>query len=340
MQARSLLRGASTALGALTLLLAGCSLVAPATPTAVPKIKVAFSYDTTSASQAPWWIAKDAGLWDKYGLDVDMISVDGGQLGIKSVLAGSQPMTSAGGPEYLKAAAAGGDLVMLLAVRNVQPDILVTTADIKTPEDLKGKKVAISTFGAAGDFVTKKALIAMKLDPDKDVTRLQIGTEGPRLAAVQAGTVSAGMQGPEVEKKVKSLGMNVLVKLSDLNVTLTGNGLVTTRKWLGENREAAKRFAMGVVDAIHYWKTNKAGSLPIMAKYMKTDPETTEIAYDAYVNLVPDVPYVDRPGFQNVIDFVSETQPEYKGLNPEKFIDDSVLKDLETSGFLANVSKQ
>jgi len=316
------------------------SAAASATPTLGPVVKISFAVSGTSPLTTAYRIAKDTGAWDKQNLDVTLVQISGDPQIVQAVVANQAQFGAMNGTGFFNAAAAGGDLLLIGSLLDSVTDYLVVTPDIKTAADLKGKKIAISTVGSENERNSMLAIKGLGLDPAKDVTFLPVGGEGPRLAALKAGTVSAGALGIGNEGVVASAGLHILSSMYDLKLPAITAGIGVTRSWYNANKDIARRFLAGFVAGIAYFKTNKAGSLPIMSSFLnQTDQKIVSDAYDAVAPLYRREPIATVAGAQSAIDFTGATTPAAKGLDPTKFIDNSILDQLQSSGFIDSLYK-
>ncbi len=314
-------------------------------PTAAPKTlkKLQLAYSTLSPIDVNEWVAFETGQWPKYGIDMEIIFQEGSNTLTQALVSGSLKYGANSGPPTVAARAAGADLVLLSTNAERVTDILVAQPEIKSAADLKGKRVAISTFGSEGDLTMVRALQTLGLDPDKDVTRLQIGQESARLAALRAKTVSAGMLEPAQEPDARALGLNVLTRLKDLNLNFQKNGLTVSRAYLGQNREEVTNVLKGIVSSIRFMKdpANEARVKEIIAKYMKGSSQgTIDATYTDAVTLINRKPLPTVAGVQSIIDQLAQQDPSIKEkVKATDVVDTSILDELDRSGFIADLYK-
>jgi NitT/TauT family transport system substrate-binding protein len=299
--------------------------------------KLTFVYSSVSAASATWWVVKESGSWAKYGIDVDLKFIDTGNLFVQALIGGSVNIGSASAQDVMTAIAAGNkDLVILSLNTERLTDVLVVTPDINSPEDLKGKKVGVSRIGSEGDFTMIQSLKVLGLDPAKDVTRLQIGTEGPRLAALKSGAISAGALDAAQEPEIQSLGLRILVRLSDLDLPWAKQGVYTRRSFVEQNRDLMVRFMKGYLEGIAFYKNpqNREQSIAFIQKYMQKDRAVVEGIYDSYSQLQAAKPYPPPAALQKTNEYSSEGNPALKDLDISTVYDDSILRELDQSGFI------
>ena len=193
------------------------------------KLKVA--YPTTVGSMAVLWVAKDARLFEKHGLEVELIYVAGSSKVVQAMLAKEIPISEIAIPAVIQANLAGADLVMLAGPNHKPGQKIMVKPEIQTPENLKGKKIGISRFGTSDDFLLRYMLGQWKIQPDRDVALLQMGGSPEILAGLGSRGIDGGMLASPLHLRAVKLGFSVLVDLSTIGVDYQGAGVVTTRAY-------------------------------------------------------------------------------------------------------------
>ena len=292
---------------------------------------VRVAYSSPSATQGILWVADVGGLFKKNGLDVQVIYT---RLAIESLVAGELDFGQMTGALMAPARLQGTDPVMLAGVEGILTDRLLARPNIKSIEELRGKRIGIFRFGAASHVRVLNVLPRYGLT-DRDVTLLQIGDTPARVIALLAGSIDATLASPPDHLEAVRGGMKVLLNLTDLNVPYQGTGLVTTQRVLTRKRDVARRFVRAFVEAIHVVKTNPDVSKRAYAKYRKAkDEKEVEPAYEALREVVKAKPYPSVEGFKTILADLSERVPTAKAANPKDFIDISLLEELDRSGFI------
>lgn len=314
----------------------------PARANAQPLKKLNLSYTATSPYQAVVIIAQQAGLFRKYGLDVTLIFMAGGSLGISAMMSGEVPITQADGSASVGASVAGVDVVMFGSFLNTFPYSLVSLPEIKTVEQLKGAKIAISRFGSATDLSVKMALAKVGLNADKDVTLLQIGAQTARAAALQSKNVQATIITPPFTLTARKMGYNTLIDMAQLNIPYQLTALVTSRAYIKAHRDIITSVMRASSEAIHFYKTQKEASIKILSKYLQTtDREALEETYrEVSLKAVPDKPYPTLAGVQTILDELAVKTPKLKSAKPEDFVDMSFVKELDEEKFFDRLYKR
>ena len=315
---------------------------APARVAAQPLKKLNLSYTATSPYQAVIVIAKEAGIFRKYGLDVTLIFMAGGSLGIQAMVSGDVPITQADGSASVGASVAGIDVVMIASFANTFPYSLISLPEIKSVEQLKGTKIAISRFGSATDLSVKMALAKVGLNPEKDVTLLQVGAQTARAAALQSKNVQATIITPPYTLTARKQGYNTLIDMAQLNLPYQLTALVTSRAYIKAHPEIVSAVIRASSEAIHFYKTQKEASIKILGKYLQTsDREALEETYrEVSLKAVPDKPYPTLAGVQTIIDELSAKNPKLKSAKPEDFVDMSFVKQLDDEKFFDRLYKR
>jgi NitT/TauT family transport system substrate-binding protein len=223
---------------------------------------------------------------------------------------------------------------MIAGVQDTLDDYLVARPNIKSVEDLRGKRIGVFRFGSASHLRLIYVLPRYGLN-DRDVTLLQIGDSPERLMALSGGAIDATLISPPDHLEALRAGMKILLNLADLNVPYQGSGLVTTQRVLARKRDIARRFLKSYVEAIHLVKTNPDISKKAFAKYRQSkDEKRIQDAYQALREMVKPKPYPSIEGFRTIIKDASERIPAAKMANPKDFIDASLVEELDKSGFI------
>jgi NitT/TauT family transport system substrate-binding protein len=304
-------------------------------PAAAQLRKLNIAYTATSPYQAPVIIAREAGFFKKHGLDVSLILTPGGSLGFQAMMGGDVAMVLADGSAAVSSSVAGADVVIVASLLNTFPYSLISLPEIKKVDQLIGGKVAISRFGSATDVSVKMALSKVGLNPEKDVTILQIGTQTARVAALQSKNVQATIITPPFTLTARKMGYNTLIDMAQMNIPFELTALLTRRSYIKAQRENVAAVIEAVAEAIHFYKREKEPSIKIISKYLQTtDREALEETYrEIALKVVPEKPYPTLPGIQTIIDELAQKNPKLKTAKPEDFVDISFIKRLDDERF-------
>jgi ABC-type nitrate/sulfonate/bicarbonate transport system substrate-binding protein len=316
------------------LLISGSPLLAQAQD----KIKIAYS--STDTINQVWTIAQDAGFYKKHGLDVDLVYIGSTTIGISAIVAQDIQVGNAAGSGVANAAVRGADTVSVGCTINVLAYELVVLDSVKTAEDLKGKSIGISRFGSASDVAARELLKGLNLRPMEDVKILQIGGASERAAGFSRGII-AGFPSPpgNVHLIPGGLPHRILADMADLPkpYPLPFICAVTTKSYLAKNRSVVKRVVMALIEASHYFKTNREGTQKIVAKYLRgANKAYLDSSYQSTTKIIERVPYTSRDGMKIQLDDALKQTPGSK-VTVDSLIDDSIVRELEKEGFIDKV---
>jgi NitT/TauT family transport system substrate-binding protein len=298
------------------------------------RLKVA--YPTTVGSMAVLWVTKEAKLFEKHGLEVELIYVAGSSKVVQAMLAREVPFAEIAIPAVIQANSAGADLVMLAGPNHKPGQKIMVKPEIKRPEDLKGKRLGVTRFGTSDDFLLRYILGQWKLQPDREVALIQMGGSQETLAGLGSRAIDGGMLSSPLHLRAQKLGFSLLADLSAAGIDYQGAGVVSTRSYVRENLDIAARYLRAYVEGLHRFKTDKALALKVIGKYSRIgEQDALEETYQHYaVKVMPKVPYPTTKGIQLVLDEIGARTPKVKSLSPASFVDVTVLRELEQSGFI------
>jgi NitT/TauT family transport system substrate-binding protein len=296
------------------------------------------SYASVSGTRAPLWIAQDLGLFEKYGLDVNLIYIASGVTSVNALLGGSVDIIAASGSSAVAAAARGAPLVIIASLGHIAYK-LVANPSITNIQGLKGKIIGSSRIGAGTDYALKRLLPKLGLTPGKDVQIIPTGISESdrRLLMMFQGKIDATLA---TEDNLLQLGargakLTVLADLYENGVYTTGSDIVTSRPLLKGRPRQLQAFIMAMTEGTWVGRTNKELALRIYRKYLKIeDPKLLDSMHKNYLlGTIPVRPYPQEEALQNDIEDLSNTYPHLKGKKAAEFLDLSLLKSLEDEGF-------
>ncbi len=301
---------------------------------AAEKIYTAYFSPAPGASSVIW-VAKEARLFDKHGLDVAPILIPSSVRTLQALLAGELEISESAGPAVASARLAGGDVVAIAGSVNILTYYFVTLPGIKRPEDLKGKIGANQSPGTIADFALRVSLRKLGLDPAKDVSLRSIGVLYDRVAAMQKGIVQFTVLTEAEKPIVDKLGFPILLDLISLRIPFPQRGIYTTTKFIKEHPETVRRYMRAYVEAIHYFKTQKEETIQIMRKYSRVeDRNVLEHTWSWFTQNMPENPYPPLEGYQTVLQEMALTNPKAAAVNPRDLVDARFVKELEDSAFI------
>ncbi|HEY6200411.1 MAG TPA: ABC transporter substrate-binding protein [Candidatus Binatia bacterium] len=290
-----------------------------------------------SGFQSASWVAKDLKLFDKYGLNVDLVMITGGARSVAALLGGSTQFATGSGTAPLQAYARGSDVTILAASYNKFPYAVVVKPDIRTPKDLRGKKIGILNFGGSNDIALQLALKEWGIKQQE--VNVIIGADAPtRLLSLTVGSIDATILSPPHLTMAVKAGYRILGDMGDMHARFSQSTLYVRRGYLKDNRDVVKRFLKAYAEAIKVVKTDRERTIKIFSQRMRLDDR--EILSDTYNYFAPRFsfpPRVDMQGIKDTLDFYAETSPELRGRKPEEFVDSSLMDELEREGFFKSL---
>ena len=306
-----------------------------------PLQKINVAYSSISGNIAPLWVTQDRGFFRKYGLDVQSILIESGTTTAQALVAGDISFASVAGPPVIQSSLRGADVVMIASVINTLTFQLFTERGITRPDQFKGKAVGVTRYGSATDFAMRYALDKYGLDANKEVAVLQLGNQPAQLAALEAGKVQGAMLSMPTSVRAKKLGFPMLADLQMLGLEYQHTSIATSRALLKTKPDLARDFMRAYIEGIHYAKTHRRETIDIIAKYLRTDDkEILDDTYDSIIQtLVPEKPYPTLKGIQIILRELGAKDPAARSARPEQFVDTTILKELESSGFIEKLYK-
>jgi NitT/TauT family transport system substrate-binding protein len=304
--------------------------------------KVRLAHSALESSNSVWYLAKERGLYKKYGLDADLLFIPSTTTSVSSLVAGDVQVGNASGGGVASAVVAGADLVLVSCYLNSLPYELVVNENIKSAEDLKGKSIGISRVGSASDVAARALILGVGLEPDKQVPIMQVGGPAERAASFRTGRIAGFPSPPGIIYLTKGMPFRILISTADFQNRFEFPYIcaTTTKSYLARQRDTVKKVLMAHIEAIQYFKTHKDESKKIIAKYSRISEEKyLEAAYTASAKLYDVVPLVTRPGTEIQIKEATSRKPGAQ-LRFEDLVDESIVRELEKSGFIDKIYKQ
>jgi NitT/TauT family transport system substrate-binding protein len=273
-------------------------------------------------------------VWEKHGVNVKAIYFNSGSLMAQAMAGGSVTAADSDLPAMLNLAVSGvSDMKTIAVTINRLEHIFVSRKSIAKPEELKGKRIAISRLGSASDLVTRMVLRTWKVDPEKEVTMLQAGNTPTRMSALTAGHVDAALISPDSLHKVLATGCcRVLADLADLPLDYARFGVMVPTALLKSQRDMLRRLLMGYIEGIHLFKTRPKLAYAVLEESGIKDPAVQKDIYDRLAKSLREYPVPEANGIQGAMD--SLTHPNAKTATPAALIDTSLLEEIKKSGFV------
>lgn len=304
--------------------------------------KVRMGISALSAGYAPLYIAKDTGQFENNGLDVELILISAGPV-VHAIISGDLNVAGVGASRVVASNLEGSGVLLLAETNNRQPYKLIVPANIKSPSQLIGKKVGVGQFGGLDDTAMRFALSQLGLNPNKDVTIIVAGGKSTRFSALTQGVISAIVIDPPYTLDAKKLGLNFLFDFLKSSQKAVYGTIAAKDSYIKQNPEIIRGLLKSFVAAVQFYKTHKAESIKIMAKYMRIDipakAEEMEETYEAFVKTASCRPYIDPEGVSELLKELAPKIPKAKAANSQSFVETRFLKELDETGFIDSVCK-
>lgn len=314
-------------LGAAAISLSGLATAAP----------LRIAYSAISGAMATLWVAQEAGYFKREALDTELLYIGGGSLLIQSVLSGDVPFAYGPSVPVINAALRGADLVLIANTGNALVFSMMSRPEIKQPANLKGKKIGVTRLGGSTDWALDAALKEWGIQR-RDLLVIQTGGMPEGLAGLTSGSLDAVVLSPPSNFRALKAGMHELVDVGQLGIVFPNTPLSTTRSFIKSQQDTVLRFLRGFTQGLNRLRIDKFFSMKVLSKYTKVvDSETLAELYQTYgVRYSGDpIPYVRPEGVEEILK--RTPGKEAQDAKPGEFIDNSLLKDLEQSGWLRSV---
>jgi NitT/TauT family transport system substrate-binding protein len=300
--------------------------------------KFVVAWSAVSALNAPFWVMNDAGFWKQEGLDIQLVYIASSPTVARATLAGEIVLSGANSQVIVDVGLGGGDLVAMGAITNVVAFYVMAAPEIKTVNDLRGKVVGVTRFGASTDFGMRMLLSKYGLEPAKDVPFIQIGGMPELAAALSKKTVFAAPMSQPMVYLAQQAGMRMIANLAKEEIPFMHIGLTTSRKWIREYRGQAKAFVRAYGRAMHFMHTRKEETRAIFAKYTRiNDTAMLDGSIQYGYDFMEKIPLVKPQAFQVTLDQIAKSNQKAKQAKPEQFFDNSLVQELIDEGFFAKL---
>jgi NitT/TauT family transport system substrate-binding protein len=297
------------------------------------KLRVAYAA-VTAAFSIPW-VAKEAGIFQRHGLDVELVYIAAGSRAVQTLVGGSVDVAAIGGPAGVDAKLAGADTVYVAIPVNRVIVFTVAAPQIQRVEDLRGKIIGVTRVGTVTDFFTRLFVRQAGLVPDRDVMIRQTGGLPETLAALKAGQVHAGTFGFPAVLHARAAGFRILVDYSTQGFRYPLSSIVVTQSTLRTRESAVRSFLAAHIEGVHRFRTDPAFAMNVLGKYTQTtDRAILEETQRVYASAFERVPYPDPEDMKLGLTQVSETNPRARGADPRDFVEPRLLREIEASGFV------
>jgi ABC-type nitrate/sulfonate/bicarbonate transport system substrate-binding protein len=321
----------------ITLVIIG-SLARPTLAAALEKINV--SYGAISGSMGQTWVAKEAKLFEKHGLDVNLVYISGGPRSIMSLIGGSVQFVNHSGMPALEAYQRGADTALIATPMNQLEHSLVVQKNITSTEQLRGKILGMSTQGSLTDILLREGLRLNGI-AEKDVTILPVGDLGARLSGLQIGRIHGAIIAGIQTLTANKMGFRTLIDYSKLPIEIAGSGILVRRSYVGKNPDITLRFLKAWIEGLYLFKAKPDYAVTVLKKYVATqDQEVLNTIYNLYKERLMYKPTPTMSVAKSMLYLLSRSSPQVAGANPDGFIEARYVNELESSGFFDEMGRQ
>jgi NitT/TauT family transport system substrate-binding protein len=302
--------------------------------------KINASYGAISGSMAPIWLAKEAKLFEKHGLDLNLVYIPGGPRSIMSLLGASVQFVNHSGMPALEAYQRGADTALIASPMNESEHSLVVQKNITATEQLRGKVLGMSAVGSLTDILLREGLRLNGI-AEKDVTIVAVGDLGARLSNLQTGRVQGAIVAGVQTLSAVKLGFRQLIDFSKLPIEISGSGILVRRSYVLKEPEITLKFLKGWIEGIYLLKAKPEFSIGVIGKYVASrDGEVLRSMYSHYRDKLTTKPVPLARVVRSMLYLLSRTSPEVPGASPEGFVEGRFVAQLESSGFFDEMNRQ
>ncbi len=297
------------------------------------RVRIAWAGD--SPANSPIWVVQEKGLLKKNGLTGEVIRINASPTALQALLAGELDVIVTSVTTLVSSRIAGADVVAILGVVPTFVDHIISLQSITRPEQLKGKIGGVNRLGSTSDLGLRLALRRVGVDPEKDVKIITSGGNTERFAALSKGITQFSIMPDPFLTQAEKLGFRDLLDIGSLKIPFWWNAVLTKETILKAKRPMMLKFARAMIEAVHSIKTEKESTKAIFSRNLRmTDPEGLERAYRAYTAVFPDNLMPTPDGVKTMLDDIAIKDPRATGADPKAFVDQSLVRELESSGFV------
>jgi NitT/TauT family transport system substrate-binding protein len=311
----------------------------PISSDAQDKLRVGLS--SVSATSGSIWVAEEKGLFKKHGIDAEVIIIGGGASRVvSSLLAGEIQFSVGGGDSVIRAALRGADPVLTASPLKTGLQRLMVRSDIKSPAELKGKRVGITRFGSASHWVLQLFLRKWGMRSE-DIQILQLGSSPAMLASLENAGIDGAVFTIPTFFVAEDRGYRILADPIEMDIYYLQNSVDSTKSYLRKQHDVAVRFIKGICEGIAYFEKNKKESIAVLQKKLRIqsaqekDIKYLETSYNLLAHKFYNrVPYANPKAIETTLEFVATEEPKARGTDPKLFVDESIVREVEASGFI------
>ena len=315
-------------------LLIAVLLLIPHASVAADKIRL--GYSGLAPATAMLWVAQEGKLFEKNGLAPDVLFLRN-NLGQSALIAGEIEMCSYSASLLAPARVQGADLVMIVSFQQKLNYRLVVRPEIRTLADLKGKVLGITRYGTVNDATMRLLLSKLGLNPDRDVTLIQVGDAAPVVATslIAGRTFDGALLQPPWYNKAVDAGMRVFANMEEMDIPFQQVGLNTTQRYIAKSPDVARRVVKSIIEGVQLTRANPAVAKRALGRYMQIkDEKVLEESYQQLKSTAEPKPYPSAEGFKTILDELAKKLPAARNANPRDFMDVRFIQELDKSGYI------
>ena len=326
-----------TTLSTLSLLLVGLVL----SPQVSAQERLRLAWAGFSPTNSPIWVMEDRKLLQKQGISPEIIAINASPTVLQALLADEIEAASISVTTLTSSRLAGADTVMIVGVVPTFVDHIISLSAITKVEQLKGKIGGVNRLGSTSDLGLRLALRKLGVDPEKDVKIIPVGGNPERFAALSKGVTQFTIMPEPFLTQAERLGFRNLYNVSELKIPFWWNAIMTRDSIVKTKRPLMLKLARAMIEAIHIIKTEKDYAIRLFKKNLGvSDPEGLERAYKDYSNIFPEAPYPTADGVKTMLDDLALKNPKAASADATAFVDQSLIKELDSSGFIKQLYKK
>jgi NitT/TauT family transport system substrate-binding protein len=294
-----------------------------------------------SPTNSPIWVIEDRKLLQKMGVQPEIVAISASPTVLQALLANEIDAASISVTTLTSSRLAGADTVMIVGVVPTFVDHIVSLLSITSVEQLKGKTAGVNRLGSTSDLGLRLALRKLGVDPEKDVKIIPTGGTAERFAALSKGITQFTIIPEPFLTQAEKLGFRNLYDIADLKIPFWGNGILSREGIVKAKRPLLMKLARAMVEAIHIIKTEREYAIGLIKKNLGvSDPEGLARAYKDYSNIFPEVPYPTPDGVKTMLDDLAPKNPKAATADPKAFVDPSLIRELDSSGFIKQLYRK
>lgn len=304
------------------------------------KDRLVIGYTAITGIKAGLWVAEDAGIFEKYNIQAELLLVTSASKMVQAMLGGDVPFAAAGGNAAVDANLSGADMVMLGVLAKVPAFYIMAMPEIKTIEDLRGKPVGVTRFGSSTDFTMRYLLRKHGMNPDRDVTMIQAGDLNAAAAMLKTKAIFAAPFSSPANLRAQEAGARSLLNMGTAGVYFPHDALMARRTFINSNEDFVRRATRAYSEGVHRLFTDPAAGKRAVRKYARTsDPKIVDAVYQYAIDYIEKIPYNSREAVQEVLNQSALRNPKAKEAKPESFYDDKYIRELDSQGFYKQLWK-